>query len=739
VAVTAQPRLVAQPDTLQLQYLGSASLTLSPAESPSMDMSLDVSALDLVLTDEAGATTWAAVLAVSPPSISLRKADGTLAANSRNITVECLRAGVARVQVRGTAGNYASLLYAPVTVECLPGLQFSRRDLGTLSAPDGSTTVLLTPTDIPDERVTVVITSSPPGIVEHPPRVFFEPFLNTQSRSIVLRHSGFPQAATASISVAAYGGIYQGSVAHDALEVAVAPPTMLLPVTAVFVQPTSSSQLPVAFDTRPADPVTVTAVSSDPSVATVNGPLVARDTGGVSFTVTHVGEGFSTISFNLSTGNLTNSTYSTVTVPETVAVTAYGPGFLVSASQVRLAQMTSQTISVGLDTTPESRVVVTVVPSVAGVVTLSPSTLEYDEGGTLVTSLTLTWAAPGEATLEFRSQGGVYHEIVRSARVHVTSLPPLAVAPASVAAIPGGPAGASVRSIIVSWAEPPTGAEFVTGYIVELSQDAGFAAVAATSDVAAADRSVVVAPLVKGECYYYRVKARNEGGVGPPLASASCVRVVEAPSEVSHVSLKAISDTQLLVEWQPPLDSGDSTPTGIPILEYLVEAVVLATGAVHETHRVPSTTLFQTMTVLAGVEYMVRIRSFTALSDSPQPNAATAYLTYDGEVRMYNVPLLLTVSPLALASEVGGSTSFLMTPASAPTVDAFVDVFSSDGNVAATTDTVVFKAGSTTPQSVIVFHNRKGEALITFMARGGNYAGLSAVVAVETLGLGESP
>lgn len=269
-----------------------------------------------------------------------------------------------RFQVGGSSGNYANVLYSPITVECLPGFVVSSPNpAGVLAQSVGSTSITISPTDIPDARVTLVVTSSPPGIVDHAPRLFFDPFLHTQSQTLTIRHSGVPTAATASISIVAYGGIYHGATAPHVLNVSVAAPAVIIPFTSITVQPTSFAMLPISFDTRPEDPVTVTAVSSDTSVATVNSPLVARDTGGVSFTVSHVTEGACNISFILSTGNISDSTYSDVAVPTVVSVTAFGPGFLVSATQISLQEMTSQTISVGLDTTPESRVEVTVTPS----------------------------------------------------------------------------------------------------------------------------------------------------------------------------------------------------------------------------------------------------------------------------------------------------------------------------------------------------------------------------------------
>jgi len=118
--------------------------------------------------------------------------------------------------------------------------------------------------------------------------------------------------------------------------------------------------------------------------------------------------------------------------------------------------------------------------------------------------------------------------------------------------------------------------------------------VEASRTAAADDIQSIVAPLIKGGCYYIRVSAINGGGTGPPMVGgAGCVTVVEAPTEVSNVSIKALSDTMLLAQWNPPLDSGDGTADGIDILGYLVESLVLATGQLHEAHNIPPTQLHQ--------------------------------------------------------------------------------------------------------------------------------------------------
>lgn len=178
------------------------------------------------------------------------------------------------MQVRGSSGNYANVLYSPMRVECLPGFIVSPPNpAGVLAQPDGSTTITITPTDVPDARVTLVVSSSPFGIIDHAPRLFFEPFLNTQSQTLTIRHSGVPTAATASISIVAYGGAYHGAIAPDVVNISVAAPTAILPLTSITVQPTSFTLLPIRFDTRPQVSVAQPPASQSPTPQHSSAPV----------------------------------------------------------------------------------------------------------------------------------------------------------------------------------------------------------------------------------------------------------------------------------------------------------------------------------------------------------------------------------------------------------------------------------------------------------------------------------
>ena len=75
----------------------------------------------------------------------------------------------------------------------------------------------------------------------------------------------------------------QGASALNAIAITARGPALVVPVENIQVQPGSFTFIPVALDTAPTRPVNITAVSSDRSVATVEGSLMAGDTGMCAF------------------------------------------------------------------------------------------------------------------------------------------------------------------------------------------------------------------------------------------------------------------------------------------------------------------------------------------------------------------------------------------------------------------------------------------------------------------------
>ena len=207
---------------------------------------------------------------------------------------------------------------------------------------------------------------------------------------------------------------------------------------------------------------------------------------------------------------------------------------------------------------------------------------------------------------------------------------------------------------------------------------------------------------------------------------------------------------------QPPVDSGDGTQNGIPIINYKVQ-VRLEDGSLIEQVSSPTASRSAVLKITAGVSYIVHINAVTSVSDI-QSNSAGLLLAYSGNpIFKYDVPLAFAFSTTTLIAPVGSSTSFLITPLTPPYMDAFVKVTrsqiskvrfellntidkrlttrwnSSNEQSATATANLIFKKGSVAPQYVIVSHMRKGVTMLSFRAKGSYFKGLDTSVTVETL------
>ena len=192
----------------------------------------------------------------------------------------------------------------------------------------------MTQMQVPTERVTVVLTASDASLLQFTSRIYFRALEQQQTRTIHLSHLGSFRNGSAVISIAAFGGNFEGALLPNALHVPVNSPALLLSTRHVSVKPNAYSTLTVSLDTPPTAPTVITATSSDPAVATVGGPVTATDTSEQTITVTHVSLGTARITFAVSSA--AGSTYGNISVGSdvSVAVDAGGPGFRLSSSQV---------------------------------------------------------------------------------------------------------------------------------------------------------------------------------------------------------------------------------------------------------------------------------------------------------------------------------------------------------------------------------------------------------------------
>ena len=231
----------------------------------------------------------------------------------------------------------------------------------------------------------------------------------------------------------------------------------------------------------------------------------------------------------------------------------------------------------------------------------------------------------------------------------------------------------------------------------------------------------------------------------------------------AHGQVEAISEEQIVLRWGAPADSGDGTPDGVPISRYVVQ-IFLPGGALAQTVDTPPAKRFVLLDVTPGVDYRMRISAITAVSPAPSADALTVLVTYSGTAVRYYVPLdfffsaTVTTSVVRtphripqrarrrdatrtrprrdrvlVAAQVGSTSSFTITPGSKPYVPAVVHISSSDPSSAQPTPKIIFAAGSTAPQTVVVSHRRRGNAVLLFRAEGANYAGLDTTVEAETI------
>ena len=728
VMVHATPSFVCSPSDMVLQYQRRASAAILPNVAPSDDISVQVRVVELAEDGSDTPRSSSDIVQVTPSSFEMYRVDRTGERNLRTLEFYCAKTGSVEIELRGTGGNFGDVIYHPIRLRCLPGLMVSPAETPVLASPIGNATVTVRPNAVPNERVTVVVTANKPNVVRHTLRLYFEAFLENQEQEISIQHAGSFFDDDCLLSLAAYGGNFDGVQVPDVVHARIARPDLIVPQRSVSVQPNTFTTLGVYLDTAPSAGTYITATCSDTSIVTIDGPLLVYGTAMQLFTITHVEPGQATISFSLS-ALMQGSTYANVTLPSSlsVQVTALGSGFIASASQVKLLPGAPQAITIGPDAVPDSRVELQIEVEPAGIISISPAVAYFEQGTPgQYSTLHITWLQAGDCVLNLRSMGGNFQSITRRAIVAIQALPTLPTQPLHVEA-----SKLVDRNLGITFSPPTVGAILVTQFIVEISDTSTFAKILATSNLAAEERTVVMGPFKRDVCYYYRVAARNAAGRGADGLGPTCITVLDSPSAVRDVHVKTISEEAVLLEWLAPIDSGDGTPDGIPILRY--DIVVRSEDAeLSEQLSSPADRRSAVLRIVAGVPYTININSVTWLS-SAQPHSASLQVAYAGSPLIYDVPLTFSFSATAVIAPAGASTSILITPFTPPYLDAVVHVSSSNDQSGSATPRLVFKKGSVAPQYVIISHKKKGVSLLTFSPEGGYFKGLETVVTVETL------
>jgi len=730
VVVHATPSFECSSSDMVLQYQRSANVNVLPRIPPSGDISVQVRVVTVGAREAGVVRAPSDIVQVTPMYFEMYRVDGTGVKNERVLNFFCAKTGSVQIEFEGTGANYDDLLYHPIQIRCLPGLLVSPTVTPILASPSGSSVVTIRPNVVPTERVTIVVTASKPGVVRHTIRLYFEPFIEGQTRELIVEHAGGYFADNCTLSLQGYGGNFDGVDVPAVIRAQIARPDLAVPQRAISVQPNTFTTFPVYFDTSPSVGTYITATSSDTSRATINGPLLVYDTSVQYFTLTHVKPGPTTITFSLRALE-PGSTYSNVTLPSSlsVAVAALGSGFIVSASQVNVLQGTPQTITIGPDAIPDSRVELSLVTVPTGIVAVSPSVVYFEQGkASQFATCTITWLQAGDTAINVQSMGGNFQGITRNSFVTITALPTLPAAPLMVQST-----GLVDKKLMVSFVSPLIGAELITGYLVEISDSPGgtFTNIMLSSETTKNDRSAVFGPLIRGVCYFYRVTARNRAGLGTKTNGPNCSFVFDSPSAVREVAVKTISEEAVLLQWLPPTDTGDGSKDGIKILRYTVQ-VRQEDGALSQQISSPPDRRSAVLRITPGISYTVHINTVTPVSET-QPHSAGLLVAYSGVPLIYDVPLKFAFSTTSILAPVGASTSVLVNPVTPPYLDAIVHIATSNDQSAAATPKLIFKRGAVDPQYVIITHKRKGVTQLTFTPEGGYFDGLETVVTVETL------
>ena len=370
-----------------------------------------------------------------------------------------------------------------------------------------------------------------------------------------------------------------------------------------------------------------------------------------------------------------------------------------------------------------------------GIVEVFPKEITFDQGPAgQRASLKLVWARKGSATLVLTSQGGVYQNLTFSA-VTITALPYLPASPQAVMSTAVYP-----LALNISWQLQSLSSDAPTGYLVQVSFTADFSSLDLEVKVANAQplissstfqnsssslRKFYTTPsFTTKSCAFVRVFGYNEAGLGPPAyAGGGCVRLIDEPPAVQNVGLAALGEDWVRVQWTTTTDND------FFIFSHRVD--ITSNGSIFAT----STALPMKTAAILPIPLNIPVQIAVSVIDPILGTGPASKLEFQlaGSRETFLIPLTFSVSPLSVQAPAGSSSFLVVKPESQPSVDAWVRIKVSDTFVAAVTDHIVFRAGITALQTVVVTHLRKGETNITFSPVGGLYSGLAVTVLVSTL------
>ncbi|EKX51598.1 hypothetical protein GUITHDRAFT_134499 [Guillardia theta CCMP2712] len=707
MVVTCLPPFLFNPPNLILQSASSATVLMTPATPVTANTLLNVQTRIVVGPD----LLVYAVSTVQPSSLEILNFGQAEGPSSHSFVITCVAAGVSQLVLQASGGGYDGINYPGLNVTCLPTFIIVPPQAPGPLSPQSSFTFYLSPSEAPTSLVTLILLSNCSGILDHPARLYFSPYVVTQSQTVQLSYSVGRADLVCAVSVTSSGGNYEGVHVPASLVLRLTSPALIVLATSIDVQPNSISLIPVKLNTLPNATVTVAAMSSDPAIAKVVGSVFISDTDIHFIQIAHVSVGRCQVSFSLTAADA--STFFYAPAPSAVVqVRSLGPGFLVNVSSLLVTLGDHAYISVSLDSPPNSRTQLMLEPS-SSALAVQPSYQFFELGGNqTAVSFRVACSRSEMVTLSLRSRGGIYHDIIVTDIVNVSCLP-----------IPDDHITFSAKTLLgrlmnVS-IQLPADVNQLIGFQVQASTSPTFTVVGLDLNLSSTESSVVLGPLVLGSCYFLRVRPTRLRGPGQWTGSENCSDVIDYPSRVLNLRLELISDYLIRVDWDPPTSRGQVNP--LAPLSYQV-AMLDTNGTILSSTYTESTTIVQQVLKSKGQSSLeIRVGAITDLSPTVY-QTASVYVTLLAQQVLYNVPLELYLSATQVTSAVASLSSIVVTPRSAPQVDAVLQIVSSNpDSVEALLPIIILKAGSLLPQTILLQHKIKGLSVVDVVPAGGNY------------------
>ncbi|MYK65109.1 MAG: fibronectin type III domain-containing protein [Gemmatimonadetes bacterium] len=176
-------------------------------------------------------------------------------------------------------------------------------------------------------------------------------------------------------------------------------------------------------------------------------------------------------------------------------------------------------------------------------------------------------------------------------------------------------------TIELGWEAPAdTGTSAVTGYRIEVSEDAGGTWAALVDDTESTQTTYEHTGLEPASTRHYRVSAINASGTGPPSTEASAT-TESRPGAPTDLEAEAQDTTTIELRWDAPADTGSSAITGYRIEVSEDEGGTWA-DLLEDTESTQTT--YEHTGLPAGATRHYRVAAITAVGTGPPSNEASA-------------------------------------------------------------------------------------------------------------------